>query len=127
MRKKIIIVTVLMVLTGLCAPVIRNMIRYKMNPLEAALVSLADVTRWAPSYSDRSFKSVDLGSSPDQVRVILGPALYTNVYEGETTWHYTVGPNGNPQSSSDGSTHVRGIWFDQDMKVKKKLYYFYFD
>ena len=118
---------VLIALCVLFTPIIRNMVRYRVNLLEAVMIPLADVTRWAPGYSDQSFKSVQLGATPDQVMGILGPALHTNVYEGETTWHYTVGPNGAPQSSSDGSTHVRGIWFDQDMKVKKKLYYFYFD
>jgi len=127
MKKKAIVFTTLIVLSAALAPILHNLIRYKMNPIAALDATLTNSTTWAPGYSETAFRSIKLGVSSEQVTSALGPALYTNYYEGKPIWHYTVGPNGHPQSSSDGSTHVRGICFDHDMTVYKKLYYFNYD
>ena len=105
------------------------MVRYRMtNPADAFFATCLDKTVWASGFSESVFDSVEIGSTPEQVQAILGPALYTNVYDGGmTAWHYTVGPNGYPMSRSAGSKHVRGIAFSQDMRVTGKSHYFYVD
>ncbi len=98
-----------------------------MNPLEASLVIVLDVTHWAPNYSEKKFKELKIGDMEDQVRKALGPPLYVTDNGSGVVWYYTVGPNGQPLSYSDGSTHVRGVWYNHQKKIKKKLHYYYFD
>lgn len=127
MKKYFIITVALVLLLWLGFPVMRNSYWYKMNPFKAFIASVSDETHWSPGYFEKAFDSIELGITSEAVQKILGTALSTTVYNKKTVWHYTTGPNGKPQSLSDGSTHVRGICFDKNMKVEKKLKYFYFD
>ena len=129
MKKRIIFVTVLVVLLALVLPLVPNMVRYRTHPLDAALMLLMDETQWAPGFSDAKFRALPLGSSANEVRAALGEPLTTNGPHGEgaIVWYYTTGPNGQPMSSADGSTHVRACSFDDDMTLKGKSSYFYVD
>ncbi len=129
MRRRIITAIVVLVLCAMCFPIVYTMVRYRMTNPGLAVVSMGlDKTSWATGFSESLFRSIEIDSTPEQVQAILGPALYTNVYDGGmTAWHYTVGPNGYPMSRSAGSKHVRGIAFSQDMRVTGKSHYFYVD
>ncbi len=86
-----------------------------------------DSTTWAPHFTDAKLRSIELAMSTNQVLRILGRPLVITTYDSNTAWHYTMGPNGKVQSSSDGSTHVRAVVFDQQMHVTECLQYFCFD
>ena len=126
-KKRIVIVGIVIVSLLLFFPVVRNIYWYQMNPFEAIVASVLDKTHWSPSYSDKSFKSIKVGFTSESVNKLIGSALYISNRKKETIWYYTVGPNNKTQSSSNGSTHVRGVLFDKNMRVKGKIYDFYFD
>ncbi len=57
MKKSIVIAFVVALLGAVVAPVVFNSIRYRINPLAAAFISLMDGTEWAPNYSYSKFKN----------------------------------------------------------------------
>lgn len=127
MKKRLLLIFALVVALGLSFPVVRIIYWYHMNPYSAVWAVILDRTTWSNGYSEKAFKLVKVGFTSDEVLKLLGKPLYIGTYKGEPQWHYTVGPNGKPLSESEGSTHVRQISFNKDMKVDGIQYYYYFD
>lgn len=127
MKRRITAAIITAVLIILFAPIAFNSIRYKINPLSAALISLMDGTEWSPSYSYWKFRQVGVGMTSNDVLNILGPCLGTTHFGDLTQWHYTRGKDGRFMSSSSYSTHFRIISFNPDGTVSSKTYDFYFD
>lgn len=122
--KKLIIF--LFVLLPLSFPVFRNVFWYKINPW-MAFVACFHVTRWAPGFSEQAFDKITIGDQEGIVRNNLGDPLKIMDTEEGPIWYYTSGPTGEVLSYVAGSTHIRGVCFDYERKVRKKLKYFYFD
>lgn len=118
---------VVIVLMLLAFPAIQNGIRYKMNPIEASMVPILDGTEWSPDYSFEKFGQITVGMTTSDVLRILGPCFAVTTYDGEAQWHYTRGRDGRVMSSSQYSTHRRGILFDTNGLVVGKVYEYYFD
>jgi hypothetical protein len=127
MKKVIIIAAIVGLLGALVAPVAFNSIRYRMNPLAAALIPLMDGTEWSPNYSYSKFRKVHVGMTTNDALNILGPCLAVTHYKDDTQWHYTRGKDGRTMSSSVHSTHFRIVSFGPDSLVSGKTYTFYFD
>lgn len=130
------VLTILCIIGGLCISgfigytIISTMLHYKIGFSEASLVAFFaydDRTQWAPHYSESKFLSIHTGMTADDIKGILGEPLEIKHVQDNIYWHYTVGPNGKSQSNADGSTHVRGIGFNEKMIVVNKLKYFYVD
>ena len=126
--KKIIIAAVLSAfLCFMLVPIAYNSIRYKMNPIAAALIPFSDGTEWSPNYSYWKFTKIKTGMTTNDVLSILGPSLAVTRYQDQTQWHYTRGKDGGVMSGSEYSTHFRIIHFNTNGVVTSKIYDFYFD
>ncbi len=125
MKKWTIFVSLLIIIAAI--PVVRNIDRYRMSIPAAVGAAIMDSTTWSPYFTDAKLRSIELGMNSNQVLHILGTPLVITTNDSDTLWHYTMGPNGKVQSSSDGSTHVRSVVFDQKMHVTECLKYFNFD
>ena len=127
MKRKLIITIVAASVVALLTPVLFNSIRYRLNPISAALIPLMDGTEWSPNYSYRKFVKIRAGMTTSDVQRIMGPCLAVTEYMDQTQWHYTRGKDGGVMSGSSYSTHFRIISFGQDGLVSSKTYDFYFD
>ena len=127
MKKRLIIVAIGILLCGFLLPIVFNSLRYRMNPIAAALIPLVDGTDWAPNYSFWKFRQIDIGMTTNDVLSILGPCIAITQYEDQTQWHYTRGKDGGVMSESSFSTHFRIISFGPDGRTTSKTYDFYFD
>lgn len=127
MKQKLITLILILAVCGALAPVVINGVRYKVNPFEAALISIMDGTEWSPNYSYRKFRDVHTGMTTNEVKELMGECLAVTHYKDQTQWHYTRGKDGGVMSSSSYSTHFRIVSFGPDGLVSGKMYKFYFD
>ncbi len=128
----------------------RNMVRYDMNPVQAALIPLFYNTVWAPGFTEQTFSSVQIGADTNTVIALLGPPMNRDSYDenllfwrvGTNTevyskrlgsplirnwWHYTSGRDGRSWSASSDSTHIRALRFDTNGVLVQKVYEFNYD
>ena len=127
MKKRIISVAIIAVIGAVITPIAFNSIRYRMNPVAAALIPLMDGTEWSPNYSYATFRKIEVGMTTNDVMGIMGECLGITHYKDQTQWHYTRGLDGGIMSCSKYSTHYRIITFGPDGLVSGKTYTFYFD
>jgi outer membrane protein assembly factor BamE (lipoprotein component of BamABCDE complex) len=77
------------------------------------LLVYGEDTEWAGGYTNRGFRSTQVGMQRDQIHAILGPPLTTwQFIDGFTTEYWTRSPSG-------GDHRQRGFVFEGDIAIEK--------
>lgn len=128
-KKYFFIPLIITFLVWLFLPVVKNVYWYRgANPLSVTYFTFTEDTYWHPQYSEKKFKSIKHGQTPEEVYNIMGrPLEIVDEINGAKVWHYTAGRGGGTLSSAGKSTHVRAVVFDKSMLVTGIGYNFYLD